>query len=189
MSSAPPRRYRPAPRLVSFLIMLALTAGMVALVSAVYPALEQRWWHSENIDVPLDRMQEMTVPPDAAERYGVVSAARALDAAGGLAGYAVITERQGYASVIRVQSTFSADGQRLAGIRVLSQRETEYLGARISTEDFARGFSGRMLPLKLWGSAALGSPVDGLSGSTISAQAVVDAVNNAYAFLQSMEAA
>lgn len=68
---------------------------------------------------------------------------------------------------------------------MLSQHETEYLGARIATEGFAADFAGRKMPLKLADSARLGSPVDGLSGSTISAQAVVDGVNDAREFLQS----
>ena len=95
---------------------------------------------------------------------------------------------RGYKSDIRVQSTFAADGETLAGIRVLSQDETEYLGSRVETAEFTSLFMGRRAPLKLRGSVTPGSPIDGLSGATISSQAVIEAVNNAYAYLQSRAA-
>ena len=189
MARTETRRYRPAPRLSSLMAMLTATLILVLTVMLVYPALQRRWWEREEIAVPAAGAAPIPVTAEQAARYGVVSAARLTDEQGRLSDYLLITERQGYASAIRVQSTFSASADRLVNIRVLSQRETEYLGARIASERFAADFNFRRLPVKLWESAVRGSPVDGLSGSTVSAQAVVDAVNGGYDFLREYTAA
>ena len=181
---ASPRRYRSPARWGALGMMLVLSLGALAAALAGYETIRAPYAQSVETAVPLAGAEEMPVSLDEAQRYHVLSAARGLDAAGRVSGYVVVTARQGYKSEIKVQSTFTADGDTLAGIKVLSQQETEYLGARIVTEGFAAGFAGRKLPLKLAESAALGSPVDGLSGSTISAQAVVDAVNDARSFIR-----
>ena len=181
---ASPRRYRSPARWGALGMMLVLSLGALAAALAGYETIRAPYAQSVETAVPLAGAEEIPVSPDEAQRYHVLSAARGLDAAGRVSGYVVVTTRQGYKSEIKVQSTFTADGDTLAGIKVLSQQETEYLGARIATESFAAGFTGRRMPLKLTDSAALGSPVDGLSGSTISAQAVVDAVNDARSFIR-----
>lgn len=179
-----PRRYRSPSRWGALGLMLLLSVGLVAGSVRGYAALRAAYTEPTDTAVALAGAEELPVSPAQAEQYHVLSAARALDAAGQTGGYVVVTARQGYRSEIRVQSTFTADGSTLAGMRVLSQHETEYLGARIATESFAADFAGRKMPLKLADSAALGAPVDGLSGSTISAQAVVDAINDAREFVR-----
>ena len=179
------RRYaRLRGRLPAMLLALAVGVGLWPLAGMWYTSARQGELTLQPTQVATVNAQELTVSAEQQAAYRVLSAARALDRQGNTSGYVVITAVQGYKSVIRVQSTFSADGGRLAGIRVLSQNETEYLGERVATEGFTSLFAGRQPPMKLWGSATQGSPIDGLSGSTISAQAVVQAVNNAYGFLQ-----
>lgn len=181
-----PRRYRSPSRRGALGLMLLLSVGLVAGSVWGYTALRAGYATPTETAVSLAGAEELPVSAVQTERYHVLSAARALDAAGRVSGYVVVTARQGYKSEIRVQSTFTADGATLAGIRVLSQHETEYLGARIATEGFAADFAGRRMPLKLADSARLGSPVDGLSGSTVSARAVVDGVNDAREFLRAV---
>lgn len=178
-----PRRYRSPSRWGALGLMLLISIGLVVGSVSGYTALRAEYRTAMDAAVSLAGAEELPVSEAQAEQYHVLSAARMLDAAGRVSGYMVVTARQGYKSEIRVQSLFTAAGDRLAGIRVLSQHETEYLGARIATEGFAADFAGRKMPLKLADSAALGAPVDGLSGSTVSAQAVVDAVNDARSFL------
>lgn len=180
------RRYLFRPRLLSFLLMLLGGVGIILGGSAWYTAVRQPQLSVHQTAVSLAGAQALPVTAQQQEHYGVLSAAQALDAAGNPTGYAVVVQRTGYKSPIRLQVLLTADGRTLAGIRVLSQDETEYLGARIANESFAAGFAGRQLPVKLWTSAAAGSPVDGLTGSTISAQAVVDAVNGAAAYVQAL---
>lgn len=177
------RPHPAAVRLVACLWMLAVGVMGVVFACVGYRSFRADYRRSAPETVPLDGVEALSLLPEAAERFGVASVAAALDARKQVGGYVVVTEEPGYRSTIRVCSTFSADGRRLVGMRVLSQNETEYLGARISDERFAAAFSGRKMPVKLAGSPALGAAVDGLSGSTVSAEAVVRAVNNAQKYL------
>lgn len=176
-------------RWLSALLMTAASVGLVLLSGMWYTAARQPYLSTHPTAVAVTGAAPLEVAEDDMAAYGVLSAARSLDGAGNPNGYVIVSARTGYKSVIRVQSTFSADGTTLASVQVVSQDETEYLGSRITGESFTAPFSGRLLPMKLWTTAAPGSPVDGLSGSTISAQAVVDAVNNAHRFLQAYLAA
>ena len=164
--------------------MLAVAVGLVVLSVWGYTAARRPWLTTHPAQVPVVGTTPLEVDPGLMAAYGVNALSRTLDGAGQPAGYVVTVTRQGYKSPIRVQCTFTADGSTLAGLTVLSQDETEYLGSRIVSESFTAGFAGRRLPVKLWTTAAPGSPVDGLTGSTVSAQAVVDGVNAAYELLK-----
>lgn len=189
MTKKQDRRYRGSRRLLATLLMLAVSVGTVFAAAVWYHAARADYLTpTEGVTVPLSVARIIPITAQEKDTYHVDSAAQAEDAAGQVTGYLIITTARGYKSDIRVQSTFAADGETLAGIRVLSQDETEYLGTRIESAEFVSLFAGRLAPMKLWGTATLGSPIDALSGSTVSSQAVVDAVNNAYAYLQSRAA-
>lgn len=182
-------RYRGSRRLLAFLLMLAVSVGMVFAAAVWYNTARADYLiPAEGVVVPLSVARVIPLTAQEKQAYRVETAVQAEDAVGQVTGYLVITTVRGYKSDIRVQSTFAADGETLAGIRVLSQDETEYLGTRIESVDFTALFAGRLAPMKLWGSATLGSPIDTISGSTVSSQAVVDAVNNAYSYLQNRAA-
>lgn len=181
--------FRRPSRWLSVVLMTVLSVSLWSLSGMWYTAARASYLTAQEPSVALAGAQPLPEDPERWATYGVVSAARALDEAGQMSGFVVITAVTGYKSVIRVQTTLTADGERVAGVKVLSQQETEYLGSRIATEAFAADFFGRRLPVKLWTSAAPGSPVDGLSGSTVSAQAVVTAVNQAYGYIQEYLAA
>ncbi len=171
------KRYHGPRRWLSVAVMAAVSAGLVALAGGWYTAARAEHLHPH--EPPAVTLAEAVPLRDAAlfSRYGVEEAWRAAD------GAAVVTAVRGYRSTIRVRSVFAADGKTLAAIQVLAQDETEYLGARVETAAFTAQFDGRRAPLKLWGGASLGSPIDALSGATVTSQAAVDAVNRAYAFL------
>ena len=84
---------------------------------------------------------------------------------------------------IEMTSVISADGTLVCSIDVQKHAETEYLGDRIGTDAFKNQFAGRILPVVPSTSSDKGSKIDMLSGSTITSQAVLDAVNNAQAFV------
>ncbi len=182
-------RYRGSRRLLATLLMLAVSVGVVFAAALWYSTARADYLTpAEGVTVPLSVARVIPVTAQEKVTYHVDSAAQAEDASGRVTGYLIITTVRGYKSDIRVQSTFAADGETLAGIHVLSQNETEYLGTRIATAEFTSRFVGRRAPMKLWDTATLGSPIDAISGSTVSSQAVVDAVNNAYAYLQNRAA-
>lgn len=178
-------RYRGSRRVLAFVVMLAISVGLVPLAAVWYNAARaQALTPAEGVTVPLSVVRELELTEQEKEEYRVETAAQAEDAEGRVTGYFIITSARGYKSDIRVQTTFAADGETIADIRVLSQDETEYLGTRVEAVEFTSLFAGRLAPIKLWGTATLGSPIDALTGATVSSQAVVDAVNHAYAFLK-----
>lgn len=176
-------RYRSPHRLPALLLMAALSAALLLAAVLGYPALRRGYLTAHAVPIGTAGARPIAVSAEQAARYHLLSAAELIDQNGAADGYLLVTERQGYKSRIRVQSTFSADGTLLSGIRVLEQNETEYLGVRVATEGFTAQFSGRLAPMRLWTVPMLGSPIDGLSGSTVSSQAVVDAVNDAWRFI------
>lgn len=84
----------------------------------------------------------------------------------------------GYGGPVLVRLTLDDQGQ-IAALDVGGARfaETEGVGSRVRDEAFTQSFIGQTPPL------TLNEDIDAISGATISSQAVVDAVNDAYAFL------
>lgn len=85
----------------------------------------------------------------------------------------------GYGGPVLARITLNADGAiesvEFGGARFL---ETDGVGSRVRDDaSFAQAFVGKTPPL------TLGQEVDALSGATVSSQAALDAVNEAYAFL------
>ncbi len=183
MSDMTRRRYRTARRWPTVLLMAAVSVGVVLLAGWAYPALRAEYLTPPTeTAVTVDGATPIPVTPATLTSFGAQAVFRTPE------GYvAVETTVRGYKSDIRVRSVFSPDGQTLVSLRVLAQNETEYLGERVQTAAFAAQFAGRRGPFKLWQAATVGSPIDALSGATVSSQAVVDAVNNAYALLEEIQ--
>ena len=186
MNQSEYRRYRSPARIGAALLMAGLSAALLAAACRWYPVARQAYFTEQLVAVDAAGARELAISAEDAERFHLLSAAQTLDRDGRPTGYVTVTERQGYKSAIRVQATFSRDGSYVAGIRVLAQDETEYLGVRVAGEGFLSRFAGRKMPVRLWQTPTLGSPIDGLSGSTVSSQAVVDAVNDGWAYVRQL---
>jgi len=93
---------------------------------------------------------------------------------GGIIGYAVQQTTQGYGGPIELIVAFQPD-YTLGGLHVGGEafNETENLGGKARDEAFTGQFKGAHLPVKL------GENIDGISGATVTSQAVVDGVNAA----------
>ncbi len=178
------KRYRSPSRLFATLLMVVASVGLILLSGVWYTAARREQLTARPAEMAVGNTVAIPVTPQMTERYGLEAASRTLDEEGRPNGYLLITAANGYRSRIRVQTVFAEDRQTVVSLRVLYQQETEYLGTRITGEDFLSQFGGRLAPVRLWTTPVQGSPVDGLSGSTISAQAVVTAVNSGYEFLQ-----
>lgn len=98
-----------------------------------------------------------------------------------IVGYAITSSVVGYnqESPILMKTIMTKDAKVVAEIDILEQEETEYLGVRITTDEFKNQFSGRKLPVCDSSSIEKGTKVDVISGSTISSVAVIDGVNGA----------
>ena len=84
----------------------------------------------------------------------------------------------GYGGPVLVRVRLNADGA-IESLNVGEARfaETDGVGGKVKDESFIRQFVGKTPPLEL------GKDIDGISGATVSSQAVVDAVNQAAEFL------
>ena len=93
--------------------------------------------------------------------------------------YAVQQTAQGYAGPVEVITALKADST-IIGIHVGGSefKETEGLGGKARDEAFTGQFREKKLPV------ALGQEIDAISGATVTSQAVVDAVNQAFESLQ-----
>ncbi|SFM48683.1 RnfABCDGE type electron transport complex subunit G [Thermodesulforhabdus norvegica] len=100
---------------------------------------------------------------------------------GDVVGYAVEAQGNGYQDKIRVLVGVSRDLKRIYGLRVLEQKETPGLGARIVEPDYLAGWSERDAtnPIMLVKGKNPEKPneVHAITGATITSKAVVDIVN------------
>lgn len=96
---------------------------------------------------------------------------------------AVTASKQGFAGPVAVTVSFHEDGS-ISYLKIgdASFAETKNFGEKALNPEFAESFLGKMPPLALRGEkdAAL-DLVDGISGATVTSQAIVDAINEAHA--------
>lgn len=103
-----------------------------------------------------------TVEPEASDAGGMTANASAI----------------GYGGPVLVRLTLDEQGAiRMMDVGGARFAETEGVGSRVKDEAFTQQFIGLTPPLTLH------EDVDAVSGATVSSQAVVDAVNDAHAFL------
>jgi len=98
---------------------------------------------------------------------------------------------QGYSGSMRLIVGVRRDGT-LAGVRVLSHRETPGLGDKVELErsDWILGFDGRSLvspPASRWAVRRDGGDFDQFTGATITPRAVVQGVRSALEFVRANE--
>lgn len=123
------------------------------------------------VNMTLTRLQEL---PDVNLSPAGTAEPEANDTAGMTANASVI----GYGGPVLVRLTLDDQG-KIAALDVGGARfaETEGVGSRVRDEAFTQGFIGLTPPL------ALNEDIDAISGATVSSRAVVEAVNDAAAFL------
>jgi electron transport complex protein RnfG len=120
--------------------------------------------------------------------YDGISAAREItDDAGTITGYAVTTAARGFAGNITLEVTFETDATTISSLSVISHSETEGYGAVIATDDYLSQFPGKTAPVAL-GDAGNDSEIDAVSGATMTSNAVVKAINQAYDFISAYAA-
>ncbi len=117
------------------------------------------------------------------------------DESGGLVGFAIEAAGMGYADTISILYGYSPDAETIVGIQVLASKETPGLGDKIETDpNFLENFvaldvrldaSGRELvnTVETVKRGAKTEPwqIDGITGATISSQAIGDILANSTA--------
>lgn len=196
-----------APQTPSSLAMMG-TLGCIALVSGLLLALVYQGTYDiiERKNQARTANAVLTLLPGAVTQEafsvavpgpgGQVSTQKiyaGYDAAGALAGVALeASDRGGYGGEIRVLYGYMPDQEQVTGMTVLFSKETPGLGDRIKNDPkFLANFSGLNVPLdtatkKLKTPIAFVKPgsekepgqIEGISGATISSQAVARAMRN-----------
>lgn len=105
--------------------------------------------------------------PDA-ERYEDVDGYSKVYSGGRLLGYVAESSEWGYSSDIKVMVGVDLGGE-IAGVRVLSQKETPGIGTQVTGSGFLEQFQGKR---------DIDDP-DTISGATISSEAAIEAVRDA----------
>ena len=105
------------------------------------------------------------------------------DAAPVADGKVIAVAKQGYAGPVAVEVTFNADGT-IEAIMIGDDQfmETAGLGAKAKDAEFSDQLIGKLPPLSLLkaGEEPTQSTIDGITSATLTSQAVVDAINEAF---------
>ncbi len=125
-----------------------------------------------------------------ANAKAVTAADKCFNANGKLVAYAITGYGEGFCGRVSVRCYFDPDGKTLIGIQVIDQIETKGQGAEVADSPFVQRFEYAKLPVWFYdGTVPLeqmgekkGTRIDTLTGATISANAVVKAVNAAYTY-------
>lgn len=118
------------------------------------------------------------------------------DEEGGIAGFAIEAEGMGYADVIKILYGYSIEKEAIIGIRVLASKETPGLGDRIEKDEvFLQNFieldaslnantNELAHPITFVKSGEKTNPweVDGITGATISSEAIADMLDKSASF-------
>lgn len=166
-------------QIITFIIMLIVSIILVIASASLAKTITEKGKQPADLD---GFNVNITTPIAVKENeLSVTGVENAFDDKGNLVGYVIKTETTGYNAEVPIETatTITKDGKYVAGIDILKQQETEYLGVRIQTDDFKNQFKSRKLPVASSSTIEEGSKVDVLAKSTISSEAVIDAVNNA----------
>jgi electron transport complex protein RnfG len=99
-----------------------------------------------------------------------------VDEQGRPVGYAFVGEGNGYGGVVKVLVGVAEASDEILNIKILEHTETPGLGSRIENDDFRQQFAGKSTQDPI----AIGSDIDNISGATISARAVAEAVREGF---------
>lgn len=171
--------------IISLVVMIIVSAAVIFGSIGLDKLANKKFNEPVAIDFTIAQTKDIDIASTNASDYSITSVKEAYDTNNNLVAYVVEGTTVGYNQEVPIEmaSTISADGTLVLGIDVLKQEETEYLGVRIQTQEFKDQFTGRYLPVVASSSTSKGSKIDTLSKATISSQAVIDAVNNAQAFV------
>lgn len=115
---------------------------------------------------------------DVAGAEGIVSAREITDDSGAVTAYAVVAKAKGFApptNPVTWEITFESDAKTIREVKVVSHGETPGYGAEMEQASYLEQFKGM--------SGAESSEIDGVSGATMTTEAIKKLVNNAYVFI------
>ncbi|GBR77343.1 electron transport complex protein RnfG [Candidatus Termititenax dinenymphae] len=171
--------------ILKYTLVLAVFCGAAGLLlPAVHDLVEprkviqQKKTEENTLRLLLPSAESFNVREGAANYAGYYEA---FTADKNLAGYVLKVNARGYSSEVEMLVGLDRD-YTLTGVRVLAQAETPSLGSRVTEPDFLAQFAGQQtdnLALR-----KKGGTVDGITGATITSEAVVKGISAAIAEFQ-----
>lgn len=159
---------------IKLLLICAIVAGVVSFVYSVTKAPAEANLAEEKRHAIVSIFGKEDIRYEAAgDGIYVV-----YDSDGSPLGYCVETASPGFGGDINLIVGFDRD-RSIVGVSIVSLSETPGLGARVNDANYLSQYQGKS------GELAFGSGVDAISGATISSRAVLTAVNQATALLES----
>ena len=122
--------------------------------------------------------EELPGAIDVADAEGIASARELTDDSGNVTGYSVVAEAKGFAppnKPVTWEIIFESDAKTIKEVKVVSHAETPGYGANMEDESYLEQFKEM--------SGADSSEIDGISGATVTTDAIRKLVNNAYEFI------
>lgn len=95
-----------------------------------------------------------------------------IDANGDVAGFAYVSEEAGYGGLIKVMVGVDHETEAILGITIVEHVETPGIGTRAEEESFRNQFIDKTIDDPI----VLGNDIDNISGATVTARAVTEAV-------------
>ena len=171
--------------IISAVVMLIASGAVIAGTHFASEAAYSSYDSSQPIPFTIASTEAVDVAAYPAADYGVISAEVCKDASGAVVAYTVETSEIGFnaESPIILKSTIAADGTLLVGIKVVDQDESKYYGEQIKESWYQDKFDGRLFPILSGTDSGKGSHIDGISGATVTSDAVLRSINNAYNFV------
>ena len=123
-------------------------------------------------------VEELPGAIDVADAEGIVSARELTDDGGALTGYSVVAKAKGFApptSPVTWEVIFESDAKTIKEVKVVSHSETPGYGAEMEESSYLEQFKGM--------AGTDSSEIDGVSGATVTSDAIRKLVNSAYEFI------
>ncbi len=123
-------------------------------------------------------VEELPGAIDVADAEGIVSARELTDDSGALTGYSVVAKAKGFApptNPVTWEVVFESDAKTIKEVKVVSHGETPGYGAEMEESSYLEQFKGM--------AGTESSEIDGVSGATVTSEAIRLLVNNAYEFI------
>lgn len=155
-------------------------------IAQAQDAAKKEAWQTVFPETSLDDFVSMDVDTDAAEaaadELGVSATVDEVCEAGDLGYVVTVTDSEGYGGDIQITVGITSDGT-ISGISFLSIGETAGLGMKAKEPDFYTQYVGvQTEKFAVSKDGGDGTPIDALSGATITSRAVTGAVNTALAY-------
>ena len=127
-----------------------------------------------------ETVEELPGAIDVTGAEGIISAREITDDSGAVTAYSVVSKAKGFApptNPVTWEITFESDAKTIREVKIVSHGETPGYGAGMEESSYLDQFKGM--------SGAESSEIDGVSGATLTSDAIRKLVNNAYQFISS----